>query len=141
MSRCWLCEYNKDPEAIRMSRFLIENASNMGIEQMAKSVHERLAEVDPHGNGHSIEDVKEHIKLHIVTPTIKISCMLRALIALMDKLEDSLMDVRDDGTPVVDSKNVAVYLKVVSEIMQIYRSGDLGKMTFAEHTQAFAFQK
>lgn len=132
MSRCWLCEFNKDAEAIRMSRFLMENSASMGIEQLAQCVHERLVEVDPNGQGHSMEQVKEHITLHILTPNVKVACILRSLINLMDKLEQSLITVNEDETTVIDSKNVSIYLKVISEIMQIYKTGDCSKLTFAE---------
>ena len=132
MSRCWLCEYNKDKEAVNLAKFLNENAPCMGTDQLAQAIHERLEEIDPGGDGHSIAEVKEHILLHVVTPTVRISSILRSMVVLLYRLEGNLMNVSDDDTTMIDAKNVAIYLKVVSEIMAIYRTGDCSRLTFAD---------
>lgn len=132
MSRCWLCEYNKDKEAVKMAKFLNENAPSMGTDQLAQAISEHLEDVDPNGEGHTVAEVKEHILLHVVTPTVRVSSLLRSMVVLLYRLEGSLMNAADDDTTMIDAKNVAIYLKVVSEIMSLYRTGDCSKLTFAD---------
>ena len=131
---CWLCEFNREEEAVRLLRFLSDNAALMSTDQLAQAVHQRLEEIDPNGNGHSLAEVKEHILTHTLIPSIKISGVLRSLLLLLDRLDSTLMMTSDeDGTTVIDAKNVAVYLKVVNEIMQIYKTGDTTKLMFADY--------
>lgn len=133
MSGCWLCDYNQEIEAQNLNKFLSENVASMGTDQIAKSIHERLMEIDPDGEGHTYEQVREHVLLHVITPNVKIAGMIRSLTALMDRMEAMLMNTADDDTEVIDAKNVGIYLKVVNEIMQIYKTGDSSKLMFAHN--------
>lgn len=133
MSKCWLCEFNQEAEAIRMSQFMSDNAAYMGIAQMARAIHNRLQELDPDGAGHSIPDIEEHIKSHVLIPNVKVSVILRSLILLLDKLEGGLLTTGDDDITIIDAKNVGIYLKLVSEIMQIYKTGECNRLMFSDN--------
>jgi hypothetical protein len=133
MSRCWLCEYNKEEEAIKLSKFINDNIPHMGLAQISHAVSERLNEVDRDGEGHSPEMIAEHIKQHVLSPHVKVACMLRSLTGLLDKLEDGIIcENEETGVTEIDSKNVLAYLKVVNEIMQIYKTNDCSKLMFAD---------
>jgi len=132
MSKCWLCEYNQEPEAVKLSQFLSDNAAFMGTHQIVRIIHARLKEIDPHGAGHSESDIEEHIKSHVLIPQVKVTVMLRSLIMLMDKLESGLMCTGEDDITIIDAKNVGIYLKLVNEIMQIYKTGETNKLMFAD---------
>jgi len=41
----------------------------------------------------------------------------------------------EDDTPLIDVRTVTVYLKVVSEIMQVYKNADTARMLFADQQQ------
>jgi hypothetical protein len=138
---CWLCEYNNDPEAMRLGKFLADNAPHMGIEQLTNAIYERLNMVDPNGMGHEKEDIRNHIQTHVLTPSVKISCVLRALIQLLDKLENGLLSTGDDNITIIDAKNVGVYLKIVSEVMSIYKNGDCNKLMFGDVTHSTSMAK
>jgi hypothetical protein len=57
---------------------------------------------------------------------------MRSLLKLSDKLEGITTAYDPEtGETVVDGKNVSVYLKVVSEIMQMYRTGEVNRLLFA----------
>jgi hypothetical protein len=129
---CWLCEYNKETEAKNLTKFLSDNVANMGTDQIAQCIHERLEEIDPNGEGHSFEQVKEHILLHVVIPNVKIAGIIRSLTGLMDRLETMLMNTAEDDTVVIDAKNVGIYLKVVNEVMQIYKTGNSNRLMFSD---------
>lgn len=128
--KCWLCEYNKEPEAVKLSKFLTDHAAFMGLEQLAQSIHERLIEIDPEGEGVDLESVLEHINNHVLSPSVRVSNILRSLLGLANKLENTLMVTGEDDITVVDAKNVTVYLKVVNEIMQLYKTGEHNKLMF-----------
>jgi hypothetical protein len=61
---------------------------------------------------------------------------MRSLLKLTDKLEGITTSVDlETGQTVVEAKNVAVYLKVVSEVMQMYRTGEVSKLLFAPESK------
>ncbi len=128
--KCWLCEYNKEPEAVKLAKFLTDNAAFMGVDQLAQSIHERLLEIDPEGEGIDFGSVLEHINNHVLSPSVRVSNILRSLLELANKLENTLMVTGEDDVTVVDAKNVTVYLKVVNEIMQLYKTGEHNKLMF-----------
>jgi hypothetical protein len=58
--------------------------------------------------------------------------MLRSLLKLSDDLQQNLRKFDEDGNTIMDSKLVETYLKVQSQIMQIYRTNETNKLLFAE---------
>lgn len=135
--RCWLCEYSDDPVAKSLTRFITEQAVTMGPELMAERVHESLVDRFPMSEGIGLEEVREHIMVHTLCPSVRVSCIMRSLLRLTDKLEGITTSVDPDtGQTVVDARNVTVYLKVVSEVMQMYRTGEVSRLLFAQETRA-----
>jgi hypothetical protein len=131
--RCWLCEYSDDQVAKSLSKFISEQAVTMGPELMAERVHEALVDRCPSGEGIGLEEVREHIMVHTLCPSVRVACIMRSLLKLTDKLEGITTSVDPEtGQTMVEAKNVAVYLKVVSEVMQMYRTGEVSKLLFAQ---------
>lgn len=129
-NKCWLCEYNQEEAAIKIAKFIAENSAYMGFEQIAQIVCDKLNEIDPDGGGHNLPDVQDHIKNHVLTPSVKISCVLRSLVALLSKLESGLMTNGEDDMLILDTKNISIYLKVVDQILQVYKTGECNKLMF-----------
>jgi len=131
--RCWLCEYSDDALACSLTKFISEQAVTMGPELMAERVHEALVDKCPTADGIGLDEVREHIMVHTLCPNVRVACIMRSLLRLTDKLE-AITTVVDPSTgqTVVDSKTVAVYLKVVSEVMQMYRTGEVSKLLFSQ---------
>ncbi len=119
--RCWLCEYSDDAVARSVSKFISDQAMTMGPELMAERVNELLVEKCPMCEGIGLEEAREHIASHTLCPAVRVACIMRSLLKLSDKLE-TITTVFDPNTgrTEVDAKNVSVYLKVVSEVMQMY---------------------
>ena len=46
-------------------------------------------------------------------------------------LQELVVGRGEDGAPLIDVRTVTVYLKVVAEIMQIYKTADVSKMLFS----------
>lgn len=131
--RCWLCEFSDDQLARSLTRFISEQAVTMGPELMAERVHEALVDKVPMSEGIGLDEVREHIMVHTLCPSVRVACIMRSLLKLTDKLESITSSVDPEtGQTVVEAKNVAVYLKVVSEVMQMYRTGEVSKLLFAQ---------
>lgn len=135
-SRCWLCEYHDDPIARNLVRFMRDSAVVMGPELMAERVHESLVEHCPEAEGIGLDEVRQHIQMHTLCPAVRVGCILRSLLRLTDKLE-GVATVYDEetGQMVPDAKNVQVYLKVVGEVMQMYKTGEVSKLLFAQEVK------
>jgi len=129
--RCWLCEYSDDPVAKSLRRYLSEQAGNMGPELMAERVHEALVEKCPMAEGIGLDEVREHIMTHTLCPNVRKSCIMRTLLKLANQLESGFTSEDPaTGQVVVKGTNVSMYLKVVSEVMQMYRTGEVTKLAF-----------
>ena len=104
----------------------------MGPELMADRVHEALVENVPMAEGIGLDEVREHINSHMLHPGVRVACLMRSLLKLSDKLEGiSTAFDPETGQTVVNAKSVTVYLKVISEIMQMYRTGEVSRLMFA----------
>lgn len=130
--RCWLCEFSDDPVARSLTQFIVEQAVSMGPELMADRVHEALVENCEMAEGIGLEEVREHIQSHMLHPGVRLACIMRSLLKLVDKLEgiNTTFD-KDTGETVVDGKSVSVYLKVISEVLHMYSAGEVNRLMFA----------
>jgi hypothetical protein len=79
-----------------------------------------------------LDEILTHIRKHVLHPSVRVAQILRNLLELADTLQELVVSRADDGTPLIDVRTVTVYLKVVSEIMQIYKTADMSKMLFAD---------
>lgn len=131
--RCWLCEFSDDPIARTLTKYIADQAVVMGPELMAERVHESLVENCPMSDGISLDEVREHIMVHTLCPAVRVACMLRSLLKLTDKLEGITTSYDPEtGQTIVDGKTVSVYLKVVSEVMQMYKTGEVSRLLFSQ---------
>ena len=132
-AKCWLCRNKSNDEAKKLHTFMIQNISTIGVDAMTDMIHSHLGEIaGPDTTGAGRGDVREHINgSHILTPSLQIAHILRSLIALKDTLHSMLLTEGEDGCKCVDTKNVTAYLRVVSEIMQVYSTGEVSKMLFS----------
>ena len=134
--RCWLCEYSDDPVARSLAKYISEQAVVMGPELMSERVHEVLVEKCAMCDGIGLDEVREHIMTHTLCPSVRVACIMRSLLKLTDKLEGITTSTDPDtGQTVVEAKNVTVYLKVISEVMQMYRTGEVSRLLFAPETK------
>ena len=131
MQYCWLCDYNREPEARMVTQFIAENAGNMGVPQLAAAVHDVRASSMPDGEGIGIDVIKEHIAGHTLMPAVRVAGILRSLLDLSDKLSHTLTTTDEEGNTTIEKRNVEAYLKVTAEIMQMYRSGNVNRLLFA----------
>ena len=128
---CWLCHNSNHEVAIRMHKFMLCSVSTVCAEAMAEMVSEKLREMDEDANGIGKADILRHIQGgHLLNPTLQISHILRCLLDLRDTLQKMLITEDENGLRTVDARNMSVYLKVTSEIMQVYKTGDISKLMY-----------
>jgi hypothetical protein len=132
MEPCWLCQFNHTSDAKTLTSFIADNVGCASTASVALQVAEDLQERFPDTPGTSFEACLKHIENHTLHPTCRISTMLRSLLKLSDDLQQNLRKFDEDGNAIMDSKLVETYLKVQSQIMQIYRTNETNKLLFAE---------
>ena len=126
---CWLCHNSNHELAQRMHQFMLSNVSTVSAEAMAEMVSKELVELETIGT--SKHEVLKHIQGgHLLNPALQISHILRCLLDLRDTLHKMLIVEDDNGIKTVDARNMAVYLKVTSEIMQVYKTGEISKLLY-----------
>lgn len=68
--------------------------------------------------------------MHMLNPKVRIAVMLRQLLELAGLLQNSIV-VRDGENSTIDKSNAELYLKIISQIMTLYKMDPNG-MIFAE---------
>ena len=136
-SNCWLCRNCTTDDVKSFHSFMIEKAHSVDAHEMAAHMREHLDSQSLRGaldddEVPSVEDIQLHIKRHVLHPAVRVAQILRNLLELADTLQELVSGRGEDGLPLVDVRTVTVYLKVISEIMQIYKTADLSKMLFAD---------
>ena len=129
---CWLCDYNREPEARKVNKFLSENAGSMGVKQMTEAIHDVLKSLMPECQGIDLDTVTEHITSHTLMPAVRVAGILRKLLDLNEKLATTLSSEDEDGNLVIDGKNVNSFIKVSDQIMQMYKSGNVNRLLFSD---------
>ena len=132
MARCWMCENCTTEDVKNFHSFIVEKAHSVDAKEMARHMHEHLVsqQEDPSGLP-STEEVLEHLQKHVLHPTVRVAQILRNLLGLAEMLQELVVGRGEDGAPLIDVRTVTVYLKVVAEIMQIYKTADVTKMLFS----------
>lgn len=136
-SSCWLCRNCATDDVKSFHSFMVEKAHCVDAHEMAAHMREHLeaqkiASSLEDEDVPSAEDIQLHIKRHVLHPAVRVAQILRNLLELADTLQELVSGRGEDGLPLVDVRTVTVYLKVIAEIMQIYKTADLSKMLFAD---------
>jgi len=97
---------------------------------IAQQVSDFLLLSEPSAQGAEKDMVHEHISRHMLHPRVRVAVMLRQLLDFSVLLQSSLV-VNDSGVCTVDKSNVELYLKVIGQIMTLYKADTTG-MLFAD---------
>ena len=125
---CWLCHNSQHETAHRIHQFMLARVATVSAEAMAEMVSEELQKLSDQGT--SKREVLQHLQGgHWLHPALQISHILRSLLDLRDTLQKMLI-TEEDGVRTVDARNMAVYLKVTSEIVQVYKTGEISKLLY-----------
>lgn len=127
---CWLCTYQGEPLGKKLNIFIIKHIGVMDINCIASQVSDFLVANEPLADGISQATVIEHISKHILHPRVRIAVLLRQLLDFSCILQSTLI-VQDGSVYTVEKSNTELYLKVIGQIMQLYKS-DTSGMLFTE---------
>ena len=116
-----------------MHTFILQNISKISTRSITDMVVNQITRLEPEGNRETIKaQVREHIEgKHILCPSLQVAHILRSLLDLKETLQGMIFSEDENGIRTVDAKNMAIYLKVISEIMQVYKTGEVSKLMFA----------
>jgi hypothetical protein len=127
--QCFLCRFNTHKDAIEMHQFIQEHIGSMSIDTLSHEVHLELTNrKEPVMNDMGYDDIRleiirEHIAAHTLNPVIRVGVMLREMFELKDRMKGELHKTDGNGQQLgMDPKMIESYLKVQSQILNVYRS-------------------
>jgi hypothetical protein len=135
---CFLCAYCTTDEVRCVTSFICDNIANMEVGFMAQQIREFIFEKRPELQAQSrkygleVVAIRKHIRLHMLSPTVRIADMMRHLLSLCDTLKNNLYrEDPDTGDVCADRGNIDTYLKIVTQVLNMYKMSEPSKMLFA----------
>lgn len=137
---CFLCAFCTTDEVKCITSFICDNIANMDVGFMAQQIQDFVFEKRPELQGSrqaklyglEVVAIRKHIRLHMLSPTVRIADMMRHLLALCDTLRNNLYrEDPDTGDVCADRANIDTYLKVVTQVLNMYKMAEPSKMLFA----------
>jgi hypothetical protein len=126
MSPCWLCAQSHTLEAKNFHSFVFDHAHRMSITEMAEQF------IILYPDKSSKQEVIKHIEEHCLHPSVQISRILRQLLTLSQDLYNITTNREtEDGSPLIDIRSAQSYVKVVNEIIQLYKTTDIKTMLYS----------
>ena len=84
----------------------------------------------PYAMGIGRHTVLRHMREHVLLPSVRMASIVRSLTSLAETLRCTLHQIDDDtGEVMVDIRNTELYLKVINQIHNVYKT-DASKMMF-----------
>ena len=124
---CWLCTMQGDLLGQRMQAFIVKNIGYMDMHCIAQQVSDFVLLQHPNAAGAAEPHVYQHILTHILHPRVRLAVMLRQLLDLTNLLQSSIM-VSDGVNTSVDKSNAELYLKVIGQVMSLYKADTTGML-------------
>jgi len=127
---CWLCTFQGEQLGRRLNHFIVKHIGVMDMQCIAQQVSDFLLLQENEAEGADKDTVLEHISRHMLHPRVRIAVMLRQLLEFSCIIQTTLI-VQDNGMCIVEKSNTELYLKLIGQIMQLYRADTQG-MLFAD---------
>lgn len=122
VKRCWLCTFANCKMAKRVSTFVATNAGVMDPAIMADQIKREVLNEYPLAKGIGRHHILCHIREHVLIPGVRLASIVRSLITLAETLRCTLQQVDEEtGDMAVDIRNTELYLKVVTQITNVYK--------------------
>ena len=102
----------------------------MDMHCISQQVSDFLLLNEPNANEAGKDHVHAHISTHMLHPKVRIAVVLRQLLDLSGLLQANLV-VHEGDLCTFDKANAELYLKVINQIMTLYKADTHG-MLFAE---------
>lgn len=124
---CWLCTYQGEPLSVRLNEFVIQNIGFMDLSCIAQQLSDGLLLQCPTAVHADPETMRLHITEHMLHPRVRIAVLLRQLLELSSLLQHNIV-VHSNGVTTVDKSNAELYLKVIGQIMTMYKADTQGML-------------
>jgi hypothetical protein len=127
---CWLCSYQGEMLGKQLNDFIVTNIGFMDLNCISQQVSDFLLLKHPEAEDAEKHHVFTHIHTHMLNPKVRIAVMLRQLLELAGLLQNNIV-VHDGESSTIEKSNAELYLKIISQIMTLYKMDPNG-MIFAE---------
>ena len=127
MACCWLCSMQGEQLGIRMQEFIIKNIGFMDLRCISQQVSDFILLQHADAPGAEEQAVYTHIMQHVLHPRVRLAVMLRQLLELSNLLQGNIL-VHDGCNCTVDKTNAELYLKVIGQVMAMYRVDTQGML-------------
>jgi len=124
---CWLCSYQGSLMGRQLNDFIVKNIGFMEMNCISLQVSDFLLLKEPNAEKAAKEDVFTHIHGHMLHPKVRMAVMLRQLLELAGLLQNSIV-VRDGDLCTIDKSNAELYLKIIGQIMSLYKMDPQGML-------------
>jgi hypothetical protein len=134
---CYMCHFAEEIVCAQYATFVMNETARSSRNQIANQIAADIVLRDteagrPASDGASVADIERHIALHMLSPSVKVPELIRELDDVRRLMRASITNVcPDTGLSTVDTGNVALYLRVVREQIQVYKMGDVAKLSLA----------
>jgi hypothetical protein len=136
---CWLCSYQGDPLGKQLNDFIIKNIGFMDMNCISQQVSDFLLLKQEEAQEATKEDIFTHIQAHMLHPKVRMAVMLRQMLELASLLQNSIV-VRDGDLCSIDKSNAKLYLKIIGQIMSLYKA-DPQTMLFSDENMEGGLSK
>jgi hypothetical protein len=127
---CWLCSYQGNLLGKQLNDFIVKNIGYMELNCISQQVSDFVILKEPEAEKVSKDDVYSHIHAHMLHPKVRMAVMLRQLLEFAGLLQGSIV-VRDGDMCTIDKSNAELFLKVIGQIMTLYKADPTG-MVFSD---------
>ena len=128
-----------EPAGQSMQTFITAKIGVMELKCISQQVSDYVLVHHADAEGVSPKDVYTHIVEHSLHPRVRLAVLLRQLLDLTSLVQNSIV-VQDGVHCTVDKANAELYLKIIGQIMALYKA-DTGSMLFAGEEDAAAAQQ
>lgn len=112
-----------------MQSFIASKIGVMELRCISQQVSDYVLLNHPNADGAAADNVYAHIVEHSLHPRVRLAVLLRQLLNLTSLVQNSIV-VQDGVHCTVDKANAELYLKIIGQIMALYKA-DTGTMLFA----------
>ena len=127
---CWLCTFQGEPLGKKLNEFIVKHIGLMDMHCISQQVSDFLLLNESAAPCASKDHVFIHISIHMLHPKVRTAVMLRQLLDFSGLLQTSLV-VTEGGICTFDKANAELYLKVINQIMTLYKA-DTHSMLFSD---------
>ena len=129
-SPCWCCSNIDKDEVQQFHNFVVEHAPFITVDDMVTQFLTIYPDLDTR------ESITNHLDSHFIHPSLHVANSIRSLIQINNQIKKTISTTDEtDGSQLVDTRSIRMFLKVTNELIGIYKNAETKKMLFGTCTQ------